>query len=285
LITIQREKAQRRALAAEQRAKRHAEELVETNRVLSQSHLHLEQLTSHLQQVNQLKDYFFSRASHELKTPITTIRAQTQLVLRHLARSPQAVSEESSLSPHLRKVEAQTHRLQALIDDLLDMSSLSSGKISLRLTQHDFRSLCSEVVEDQRALSDRHIELGLPSDPVLLRADCERLTQVLTNLVSNAVKYSPGNTIIRVCMSQESTHVTLTVYNDGPAISQEQQTRIFEPFYRTPEAERSLIQGSGLGLSVSKEIIERHEGQIWVESSEGKGTRFFVRLPLQVEVA
>ncbi len=283
LITAQREKARQCTFVAEQRAERHARELAGVNQVLTQTNHHLEQLTDHLQEVNQLKDYFLSQASHELKTPITNIRVQMQLVLRRLARSPHAVSEELSLPTHLRKVEAQTHRLQVLIEDLLDISSLSSGKISLRLTQHDFRSLCCEVVEQQRALSDCSIELELPPDPVLLRADSERLTQVLTNLVSNAVKYSPENSVVHVSVGQEPTHVILTVHNDGLALSQEQQTRIFEPFYRTPEAERSLIQGSGLGLSISKEIVERHEGQIWVESSEGKGTTFFVQLPLQVE--
>jgi len=102
---------------------------------------------------------------------------------------------------------------------------------------------------------------------------------VIINLVTNAVKYSPENTIIRVCASLESPHVILTVHNDGPAIPQEQQIHIFEPFYRTPEAELSSIQGWGLGLSISKEIVEQHGGQIWVESFEEKGTTFFVRLP------
>src|SRR5207249_3155745 len=202
-----------------------------------------------------------SRASHELKTPITAIRGQAQLGLRRLARSQPIASELPPLYTHLEKIDTQTHRLHVLIDDLLEVSSLSSGKISLRLAPCNLGSLCSEIVEDQRALSGRRIELELPSDAVILQADCQRLTQVIINLVSNAVKYSPENTVVRVCMSQQLSHVILTVHNDGPALSQEQQTRIFELFYRAPEAERSPIRGWGLGLSISKEIVERHGGQ------------------------
>src|SRR5262249_8780737 len=99
---------------------------------------------------------------------------------------------------------------------------------------------------------------------------------------SNAVKYSPENSVIHVCGRQESVHLILTVHNADPAITQEQQKHIFDPFYRAPEVELSDIEGSGLGLSISKEIVERHEGEIWVESCEEKGTTFFVRLPLQL---
>jgi len=280
LIVAQRERAQRRALAAEREARLH--EKAEANHALAQSYQQLEQLNHQLEGEIQLKDIFVSRASHELKTPITAIRGQTQLILRRLARSQSTASELRSLHPHLEKIDTQTHRLHALIDDLLDMSSLNSGRTSLRLAPCDLGSLCREIVEDQRTLSDRDIELELPYDLMMLQADCQRLTQVIVNLITNAAKYSSENTILRVCMTQEPSCVILTVHNDGPAIPQEHQTRIFEPFYRTPEAEHSSVRGWGLGLSISKEIVVRHEGQIWVESSEGKGTTFFVQLPLQV---
>jgi signal transduction histidine kinase len=280
LITAQRERAKRRSFVAEQRAQTYAQELAETNQALAHSNYDLEQLNSHLAQVNQLKDYFLSQASHELKTPITTIRGQAQLVLRRLARSPQGVPEQLSLPTHLEKIEEQTRYLQALIEDLLDISSLNSGKISLRLTRCDLAVLCSKVIEDQRALSGRRIELELPAEPLILQADAQRLTQVIINLTSNAVKYSPESSVICISASKASSYLIIAFHNDGPAIPQEQKIHIFEPFYRTPEAARSSIQGSGLGLAISKDIVERHEGQIWVESSEEKGTTFFVRLPL-----
>ena len=271
LITTQREKARRRARTAEQEAQAQAQQLAEANHALAQSNQHLEQLNNHLEGVNQLKDYFFSRASHELKTPITTIRGQTQLALRRIAKS---VPEQLSLPVYLEKIESQTRRLQALIEDLLDISSLHSGKMPLRLKSCNLGSLCSEVVEDQSALSDRSIELELPAEPVMLQADCQRLSQVISNLVNNAVKYSPENTVILVHMIYDFSHIIFTFHNDGPTIPQEQQIHIFEPFYRAPEAERASIQGWGLGLPICKEIVELHEGQIWSNHLREKAPLF-----------
>jgi signal transduction histidine kinase len=241
----------------------------------------LKQENKLLREANRLKNLCISQASHELKTPITSIRCQTQLILRRLAQSQQVVPDQLSLPTYLEKIEEQTHRLQALIENLLDGNYYNSDKTPLQITQCNFGNLCCEILEDQRAFSDREIELDLPVAPLVLSGDSRRLAQVIINLVGNALKYSLENTVIRVCASQEPGYLILTVHNDGPAIQEAQQKYIFEPFYRTLEAECSGIQGLGLGLSISKEIVERHAGQIWVESSEEKGTTFFVRLPLQ----
>jgi signal transduction histidine kinase len=231
-----------------------------------------------IDRANRFKSIFLSIASHELKTPITAIRAQAQLALRRSARSQQTVSGRPSLSMHLEKIEAETHRLQTLVDDLLDLGSIESGKISLQFAECDLGSLCRKAVEDQQALSGRRIDLEIPPDPILLQADGRRLTQVIINLVTNAVKYSPENRLIQVTGRQNQTFVTLQVHNDGSVIPQEYQQHIFEPFYRLPSNE----QGWGLGLPICKEIVEGHRGRIWVESSEEKGTTFFVELPFVV---
>jgi signal transduction histidine kinase len=102
---------------------------------------------------------------------------------------------------------------------------------------------------------------------------------VVVNLVTNAIHYSRENSAIHVCVRSRDTHVLLQVHNEGPALSREQQARLFEPFYRTPYAESLDAKGWGLGLTISKEIVERHNGHIWVQSSEKKGTTFFVRIP------
>ena len=279
-IVAQREKAQRRVLVTE--LELYKQEKALASEALAQTNQQLEQLNWQSERENQLKVIFVSRASHELKTPVTSIRCQAQLALHRLAKPQQTASELLSLHTALEKIEEQTYLLHTLIDDLLDTSCLSSGKVPLRLTQCNLGNLCREVVTDQQALSGRGIELELPSEPIMLQADRQRLTEVVINLVTNAVKYSPENTIIGVCVGQEFPHVTLTVHNEDHPIPQEQQTHIFEPFYRTPQAKLSSIQGWGLGLSISKEIVEQHGGQIWVESSEGKGTTFFVQIPLLV---
>lgn len=277
LIVVQRERAQQRAIVAEREV--HLREKAEA---LAYSNQQIEQLNRQFERENQIKDIYFSQASHELKTPLTTIQGQTQLALHRLAKLQETASGLLSLSISLEKIEKQTHHLHTLIDDLLDTSSLSSGRIPLRLAPCHLGNLCRKVVTDQQTLSGRRIELELPLDSVILQADCQRLTQVIINLVTNALKYSPEDSVVRTRMSLEFSHVIIAIHNDDHPIPQEQQMHIFEPFYRAPEAQYSSIPGWGLGLSISKEIVERHSGQIWVESSQGKGTTFFVQLPVQV---
>ena len=244
----------------------------------------LEEEVQRLKQANrrlvEAHRLIISQASHELKTPITFIQCQTQLILHRLAQSQQAIPDQLSLSACLEKIAEQTHRLQALIEDLLDENCSNSRKVPLRLTPCNFGNLMNEIIEDLRVFSGRAIELDLPVVPLILPADSQRLAQVIINLVGNAMKYSPKNTVIRVHASQETEYLLLTVHNYGQVIQEKQQKLIFEPFYRTREAEYSGVQGLGLGLSISKEIVEQHAGEIWVESSEKKGTTFFVRLPL-----
>jgi signal transduction histidine kinase len=189
---------------------------------------------------------------------MTTILGRTQLALSRLNRSGETPENWSALRKHLELVVVQARRLRTLIDDLFDLSSVRSGEIPLRPASCDLASLCREVIEGQQALSERSIELELPSDSLLLLADEKRLTQVLVNLVDNAVKYSPEHTVIHVRVHPEDTHVIVQVHNECTALSQAQLEQLFEPFYRTLDAETSPIKGWGLGLSISKEIVERH---------------------------
>ena len=266
--------ARRRILAAQQLTQAYAHELEAANQRLVQANEQLER-------ANYLKDYVIMRSSHELRTPITTILGRTQLVLSRLNRSGETSENWSALRKHLEKIVVQAQRLRALIDDLFDLSSVRSGEVPLRLALCDIGSLCRAVIEDQQALSGRSIELELPAACLLLQADEKRLTQVLVNLVDNAVKYSPEHSMIYVRVRPEDDHVILQVYNEGTELTQAQLEQLFKPFYRTLDAETSPVKGWGLGLSISKEIVERHGGQIWAESSEGKGITFFVKLPLE----
>jgi signal transduction histidine kinase len=267
LITIQCGTARQRLKATEQELRARTDELAENN--------------SQLERANHLKDLFLSRASHELKTPVTVIRGQVYFVLRLLSKHATEISTElAPLHMRMEKIDAQTDRLQTLICDLLDLSSFQATSLPLQLTACNLQSLCCELVDDRRALSGRHFDLEMPSHPLIFQADGLRISQVITNLLSNAVKYSPEDSVIRIRVSQEQSSVLLQVHNDGPAIPEEEQTTIFEPFYRLTNAQSASKKGSGLGLSITKEIVERHGGRIWVESSEGQGTTFFVQLPL-----
>ncbi len=270
---IRVELGRRRILAAQQMTQAYARELETANQRLVQANEQLER-------ANYLKDYVILRSSHELRTPMTTILGRTQLALHRLNRLGETPENWSALRQYLEIIEAHAQNLRILIDDLFDLSSVRSGQFPLRLTQCDLGSLCRDVIQDQQAFSDRSIELELPSDSLLIQADDKRLAQVLVNLVNNAGKYSPEHTTIHVRVRREHAYVILEVHNESKALSQAELEHIFEPFYRTLDAENSPIKGWGLGLTISKEIVERHGGQVWAESSEGKGITFFVKLPI-----
>ncbi|HVB75523.1 MAG TPA: HAMP domain-containing sensor histidine kinase [Ktedonobacteraceae bacterium] len=277
-LAAQRERGRRHIQFARQELALYAGELEQVNQELAASNQELEK-------ANTLKDHFLSMASHELKTPITSIRGQAQLGMRRVARQGELPSELAPLSTVLESINQQTHRLQSLVDNLLDLSILRSGKMTLRVSPYDLGDLCREVVTEQQTLAGRTIELELPATPVVLQGDNERLSQVVTNLVANAIKYSPDNSPVQVSISQAGEIALIQVHNDGPAIPQEQQANIFEPFYRTPDAQSSSKKGWGLGLAISKQIVERHEGHIGVESFEEKGTTFCIELPLVLQEA
>ena len=272
-VALRFEAARRRVLAAQQRTQTYAQELEAANQRLVQANEQLER-------ANYLKDYVVLRSSHELRTPLTMILGQTQMALRRLNRSGETSENWSALRQYLGIVEAHALNLRMLIEDLFDLSSVRAGQFPLRLTLCDLGSLCRDVIKDQQACSDRSIELELPSEPLLLQADEKRLVQVLVNLVNNAVKYSPENTTIQVRVRPEHAHLILEVHNEGTALTQAQLEHIFEPFYRTLDAEASPVKGWGLGLTITKEIVERNGGQLWAESPEGKGITFFVKLPI-----
>jgi signal transduction histidine kinase len=262
IITAQRERARMNSLAAEQESQAYANELVET-----------------------MKDRFISIASHELKTPITTIRGQAQLALRRLSKQ-QATGRELStdvegLRLSLERINEQAIRLTSLIDELLDVSSIRTGRAELRKRKCDLNAICREAVDDQHLLTGRIITMNVPTEPIKLLVDCDRLSQVLTNLVSNAVKYSPEGSPVEVGINVKKRHVLIYVRDQGKGISKDQQVRIFETFYRTPDALASSKKGMGLGLAISKEIVERHDGRIWCESKPSQGSTFFVELPLR----
>jgi signal transduction histidine kinase len=265
LITSQREAARRRAYLSEEEVKAYADEL--------------EQANAKLEQMNQLKDRFLSLASHELKTPITTIRAYAQLSLRRLAKQSERLSDTETLRSTLEKMVMQTGCLSTLVDDLLDINHIRAGKMELRLVPCDLREVCRAAVEDQRLLTGRPIELAVPTAPVILQADPDRMGQVVINLVSNAVKYSPEDCPVQVYVSQHDKEAVIQVSDAGSGIPLDQRTRIFEEFYRTPAAQGSSKRGLGLGLAICKEIVERHGGRIWCDSHEGNGSTFVVELP------
>ncbi|WP_236038398.1 sensor histidine kinase [Ktedonobacter robiniae] len=265
LVVVQKNYRQQ-LLHANQEISQHAEELAESN--------------AQLERADRVKDQFLSMASHELRTPVTGIQGYVQLLLHRLKKQSIQNPEWLPMYDALGKVDEQTRRLTGLVNDLLDINTLHSGKMPVHLASCELGCLCRRIVEEQQALVDRSIDLRLPADPVTVQVDDRRFSQVVSNLVSNALKYSPKNTPILVEVSQRPGEVILAVNNESPVLTKEQQETLFEPFYRSPEAQSSATPGWGLGLAICKEIVVLHNGRIWVESSPEKGTTFFVALPL-----
>ncbi|MBO0778159.1 MAG: HAMP domain-containing histidine kinase [Ktedonobacteraceae bacterium] len=255
--------------------------LLEAKQTIDSYAQELTSINQQLERANHLKDLFVTRAAHELRTPLTTILGEAQLARRRLKKAESAGRESHIERSHVEKIEARAQELRALVEALIDLSSLRSEEVPLQPGSCDFGNLCREITEEQHLFSGRSIAFTCPSDPVTLQADCTRLSQVVTNIVSNAVAYARENTVIHVSISIEPPHVMLQVHNDGPVPSPEQQAHLFEPFYRTPYAEAMSGEGWGLGLTVSKEIVERHGGHIWIEASEGKGVTCFMQVPFK----
>lgn len=240
----------------------------------------LEKTNSQLLRAQQQKDRIFSGVSHELKTPLTTIQGQAQLGLRRLNKQVGNADAFSLVRLSFEKIDDQANRLHTLVDDLLDVSVLAAGKMQLQLSRCDLARLCQDVVEDQNVLTARQIVLSLPDYTIEVQGDTNRLRQIISNLVTNALKYSFTDSLVQLQILQQGTTARISVTNHGVAIPADQHEKIFEPFFRADNVQASSGRGWGLGLSICKDIVQLHHGRIWVESSLEGETTFFVELPL-----
>ncbi|WIG57666.1 MAG: hypothetical protein OJF49_000411 [Ktedonobacterales bacterium] len=242
-----------------------------------------------LLEANRRMDNFLSIASHEMRTPITSAKTSVQFALKQLDR---LLNEQADplVMPHIERVrdllgytERQFQRQERLINDLLNVSLLQSGKFHLRRAVIDLVSTIRESVEEQRlGLPERVIELSAPVGIVPVFADPDRLGQVITNYLANALKYSDEAKPVRVAIHAHEHTARVSVRDEGPGLPIEEQTRIWERFYRAEDiAPRSGSSvGFGLGLHISYAIIERHGGRCGVESHPGQGSIFWFEIPL-----
>ncbi|MBK8022927.1 MAG: PAS domain S-box protein [Chloroflexi bacterium] len=213
-------------------------------------------------------------ASHELRTPITNLKTRLYLIRRR----------PESLPEHLSVLERVASRMQHLVETLLDASRLERGYVQLECQPILVGDLISEIAHVQQAEADaRGIELRVepPLDELVIDADLQRMTQVLTNLVSNALNYTPKGGMVTIGAKRNYAVALLYVADTGIGISPDHQPHIFEPFFRVA----SKVEGMGLGLSIVKQIVDLHKGEISVQSDLGKGSRFIIRLPLYMDNA
>lgn len=225
------------------------------------------------------KDEFISITSHEIKTPITIIKSYSQLIRKESARE---AFESNKIDLYAERVLKQSEKLLKLVENLLDISSISSGKMTIYPELFDFTKLLEQTIDELDTENATHT-IEKTGDPAFtVYADKFRIGQVLTNLISNAIKYSPGadRIVIDCRKNMESNTATIAVRDFGIGIAQDDQVKLFQKFYRILNLQENRISGTGLGLSIAMEIIKEHGSTINLYSEVGKGSVFSFDLPL-----
>jgi PAS domain S-box-containing protein len=232
-----------------------------------------------LRELGRQKDEFIGIASHELKTPVTSIKAYAQLLQRQLSRAGEGASADL-----VAKMDAQLNRLTELIHDLLDVTRIDGGEIQFNIETFDIDQLLDDVVAEIRPTAAGRQIVRKARGNARAQGDRQRTGQVLTNLLTNAIKYSPPTEAIIVHTASDGHEITVGVQDFGVGIAPEDQLRVFDRFYRAGGQERDTFPGLGLGLFISAEIVRRQRGRIWVESVPGEGSLFRFTLPMVTDV-
>jgi signal transduction histidine kinase len=227
-----------------------------------------------IKEMDQQKDSFLSMASHELKTPVTTIKAYGQIAEALLEKKGD--TETLAL---IKKMGTQVNRLTNLIGDLLDITRIQKGKLHYNEGFFEINDVVKEVVDDMQKTSGTHHIQYIPDDNEKIYGDQEKISQVLNNLISNAIKYSPQADKIIVGTHLKDNGVEISIKDFGIGIPSKEQHLVFEQFYRVTGNNQSTFPGMGIGLFICSEITKMHGGKIWADSGLGEGSTFHVWLP------
>lgn len=240
---------------------------------------------SELRRLQRIRTEFLENLSHELRTPLSTV----SLLAETLARD--AEREDATVTPRMRdriaKIEVETGNLVQMVNELLDLTRIESGRPMLRLHDVNLAELARGSIERLRLFAERQgVELSLTAeaDLPLVRGDADRLGQVLVNLLHNAVKFSPDGGPVTVAVRRQGDEVVTSVSDRGIGIPRSAQARVFERFYKVDRA-RVRGGGTGLGLAISRHVVQGHDGRIWVESEEGVGSTFSFAIPIGAAAA
>ncbi|MDQ6889068.1 MAG: PAS domain-containing sensor histidine kinase [Bacteroidota bacterium] len=225
--------------------------------------------------IEQMKDEFISIASHELKTPITSLKG-----IVHILQLSFAKKMKGDGAKLLSTMDSQLNKLTQIIKDLLEVNTIP-GNINLNIEEFDFSKLVQETMENVQNLSQLHFLSAKANESISFRGDRRRLEQVITNLLTNAVKYSPQSNQVIITSAFKDNSILLSIQDFGIGIEKENQDKIFDRFYRVKN--NSGFGGLGLGLFISAKIIKAHNGDIWVESQPGRGSTFYISLPHYVD--
>ncbi len=226
-------------------------------------------------ELEKRKDDFVNMASHELKTPITSMKIYIEVLLNQIKSF-----KDPKVTKTLLSIKSQTERLQELVADLLDMSRIQTGKLHFDKQHFELDQLIKETAEILQKTTKQHL-ISFKGENLTVNADRFRIYQVITNLITNAIKYSPEGKHIKIAVKKSNSKAVVSVEDQGIGISKEQQKKIFERLYQVTDPHEKTFPGLGMGLYISKEIVKRHRGAIWVEGEKGKGSTFYFSLPIK----
>lgn len=246
---------------------------------LQDTNAELEEANRELQRASEAKSQILSTVTHELKTPLTSIVGYIDQMLAHRDKVGQLNERQER---YLERVKTNSRRLQNLIDDLLDISRIEAGGLNLNLVELEVQPAVEEVLRSVHNLISEKmmlVLLNLPPGLGRVKADNLRFSQVITNLVSNACKYSPQESTVTITAKANNGMIRVDVSDTGIGISEVDQLQLFTKFFRSNNFSTRQESGSGLGLFISKHLVEAQGGQMWVQSEEGKGSTFSFTLP------
>jgi signal transduction histidine kinase len=254
------------------------ESYTDLERKVAQRTQELSVANERLKELDRLKSDFVSNVSHELATPLTAIKGAVDLILRKV---PGPLTEKQT--HYLARVRSNTQHLAGLIRDLLDLAKIEEGKIELKATCVSLVGLLHEVVETLNPVAiEKQIALDvvMPKSPMLIWADRDKVTQVLMNLIGNAIKFTPPQGTVMVSAANDDAEwVQVVVHDTGPGIPTDEKEKIFDKFHQVTGEGGEKPKGTGLGLAITKRLVELHGGKIWVESEPNRGSTFYFTLP------
>ncbi len=253
------------------------EQLISLNNELNNLGRELQRKNAQLNKLNDLKNQFIGMAAHDLRSPLSIILMYSDFLLEE---TDNPHSEESR--EFIETIIHSTEFMLGMIDELLDYVKIESGKLSLQKSDVDLKKLLQKNIKLNRLIAGKkniniHLELLEDCKPVSI--DEAKFIQVLNNLVSNAIKFSPKKTSVTVSLFQDNSNFIISVKDEGPGIPQEDIPKLFKPFSKTSVQPSREEKSTGLGLSIAKQIIIGHQGRIWVESEVGVGSTFYVSIP------
>jgi signal transduction histidine kinase len=234
---------------------------------------------SHLLEADRARDNFLYHVTHELRTPLTNIQAYAETL------TGPGFDDEQTRRECYNVIISETRRLSRLVEDILNISQLEVGTARIELGEVDLVRLLRQIVQDHLGAADeRQIDLTLKLAPKVpkIRGDKQRLSVLITNLIGNAIKYTPPGGRVDVTLEVHERCVEIAVADTGIGIGLEDQAHVFEKFYRAASDEVQTVTGTGLGLAIAREVARLHGGDIRLESEQAKGSRFLVELPRQV---